>query len=228
MMLSSHRAGRRRGYSLLEMIVVLAVVASFLAIALPAVFRPLAKAELRDAARQMEAALLDARTRAVESGVVQEFRYQPGGRRYEIRASGQEEQGGPSAVPQPAVAAASAQPLRSPVPEPLAEDLPDGILFADPQEEQRAEPLQPVAAIGSPAVEDSATGERWITLLHFYPNGRSLNCRLKLRGAKSWSVELLLRGLTGTVLVGEPREEKLDEQGLPGKSRSPDRVSESH
>ena len=58
MMLSSHRAGRRRGYSLLEMIVVLAVVASFLAIALPAVFRPLAKAELRDAARQMEAALL--------------------------------------------------------------------------------------------------------------------------------------------------------------------------
>ena len=44
MMLHSHRAGRLRGYTLLEMIVVLAVVASFLAIALPAVFRPLAKA----------------------------------------------------------------------------------------------------------------------------------------------------------------------------------------
>ncbi len=99
MMLPSHRAGRLRGYSLLEMIVVLAVVASLLAIALPAVFRPLAKAELREAAQQVQAALLDARTRAVESGVAQEFRYEPGGRRYEIRARGQEEDGTPPATP---------------------------------------------------------------------------------------------------------------------------------
>ncbi len=71
-----------------------------------------------------------------------------------------------------------------------------------------------MATASSPAVEQSATGERWITLLRFYPNGRSLNCRLKLRGSKSWSIELLLRGLTGTVLVGEPRQEETDQEDI--------------
>jgi prepilin-type N-terminal cleavage/methylation domain-containing protein len=227
MMLAPHRVGRLRGYSLVEMIVVLALVASFLAIALPAVFRPLAKAELREAAKQMQAALLDARTRAVESGVVQEFRYQPGGSRYEIRAHGQADQGGPSAVSNPAAAATAGQPAQSAALEPVAEDLPEGIVFADPQEEQRAEPFQPLATASAPAVDESATGEKWITLLRLYPNGRSLNCRLKLRGSKSWSVELMLRGLTGTVFVGEPRQEETEEKGSPRKSWSPDRVSDS-
>jgi prepilin-type N-terminal cleavage/methylation domain-containing protein len=222
MTLAPHRDGRPRGYSLMEMIVVLALIASLSAIALPALFRPLAKAELREAARQMQAALLDARTRAVESGVVQELRYEPGGRRYEIRASGQEDQGPASAVPNTATmpntaaAGVAAQPLRSAALEPVAETLPDGIVFADPQEESRAEPLQALATTSPPAVEESATtGKRWTTLLHFYPNGRSPNCRLKLRGSKSWSVELMLRGLTGTVFVGEPHQEETAQEALP-------------
>ncbi len=228
MMLPSHRAGRLRGYTLLEMIVVLAVVASLLAIAMPAVFRPLAKAELREAAKQIQAAMLDARTRAVESGAVQEFRYQPGGRRYEIRALGQADQGPPAALPNAAAAAASGQPADSALPEPVREDLPDGIVFADPLEERPADTLQPLPTASSPVVEENATGDRWITLLHFYPNGRSLNGRLKLRGSKSWSIELMLRGLTGTVFVGEPHQKETDQDALPHQSWSPDRVSDSH
>ena len=151
MMLRSHRAGRLRGYTLLEMIVVLAIVASFLAIALPAVFRPLTKAELRDAAQQVQAALLDARTRAVESGVAQEFRYEPGGRRYEIRARGQEGDGTPPAAPNLAAAGATAQPANVAVLEPLDEVLPDGIVFADPQEEIPRDHHRPATGREHPA-----------------------------------------------------------------------------
>ena len=240
----SHRAGRRRGYSLVEMIVVLAVVASLLAIAMPAVFRPLAKAELRGAAQQLQAALLDARTRAVESGVVQEFRYEPGGRRYEIRTRSQTALGMPAAAPLPAApplpasVGALPQPGSAAVPEPVSETLPDGITFADPLDEARAEPLQTPAQTKSPpaetkssAVDESPTGERWVTLLCFYPNGRSLNARLKLCGSKPWSVELMLRGLTGTVFVAEPHREETDQEtnqeSSPHHSWSPDHAADS-
>ena len=237
MMLSAHRAGRRRGYSLVEMIVVLGVVAALLALAMPAVFRPLAKAELRGAARPLEAALLDARTRAVESGAVQEFRYEPGGRRYEIRARGQAADGMatalpaaaplPRAAPLPTGAGAPPQPANIALPEPVSEVLPDGITFADPQEEARVEPLEPAAETKSPAVDENATGERWGTLLCFYPNGRSLNARLKLCGSKPWSVAIMLRGLTGTVLVAEPRRQETDQEGSPHPSWSPDHAADS-
>ena len=242
MMLPSRRAARRRGYSLMEMIVVLAVIASFLALALPAVFHPLAKAELRGAARQLEAVLLDARTRAVESGVVQEFRYEPGGRRYEIRPRGQATSGTPAAAalatpaplpaarpPLPASAGASPQPVAVTVPEPLSESLPDGISFADPQDERRGEPpLQPLTETKPPAVDESPTGDRWVTLLCFYPNGRSPNARLKLQNSQSWSVELMLRGLTGTVFVAEPRQQQTDEENPSHPSWSPERTADSH
>jgi prepilin-type N-terminal cleavage/methylation domain-containing protein len=234
MMPSALRAARRRGYSLMEMIVVLAVVASFLALAMPAVFRPMAKAELRGAARQLEAALLDGRTRAVESGLVQEFHYEPGGRRYEIRARGQPTGGTPTAAPLPApapplprTAGAAPQPAAI-VPEPLSGTLPDGITFADPADERRAEPMpEPAAESKPPAVEESPTGERWATLLCFYPNGRSPNARLKLQGSQSWSVELMLRGLTGTVFVAEPRKRETDQDGSPPQPWSPDRPADS-
>jgi hypothetical protein len=201
---------------------------------MPAVFRPLAKAELRGAARQLEAALLDGRTRAVESGLVQEFRCEPGGRRYEIRARGQQNSGTPMATtPLPAspqfrtAPGAPSQPAAV-VLEPLSETLPDGITFADPQEERRAEPLpEPQAETRPPAVDESPTGERWVTLFCFYPNGRSPNARLKLQGSQSWSVELMLRGLTGTVFVAEPRQQKTDQDGLPRQPWSPDRPADS-
>jgi len=231
MTLPSHRVAHRRGYSMLEMLVVLAVVGTLLAIALPSLFRPLGKAELRGAAKQVQAALLEARARAVESGVAQEFRYEPGGRRYEVLARGGDDDGGPSATPR-AAAETSPRLGKSSVAEPLRDQLADGIVFADPQEEKRADPLAadplaPIAPTNAPVDDGNASGERWTMLVRFYANGRSLNARLKLCASKSWSIEILLRGLTGTVLAGEPRQEETDQETSPRESWSPSRISDS-
>ena len=129
-----------------------------------------------------------------------------------------------------AAAGAAAEPAHPAAMEPVRDVLPDGIVFADPQEESRTEPLGPSPTASSPAVDENATGERWITPVRFYPNGRSPNCRLKLCGSNSWSVELMLRGLTGTVLVAEPRQDKTDSEVFAAgtnKSWSPDRARDS-
>jgi prepilin-type N-terminal cleavage/methylation domain-containing protein len=227
MMLTWHRAGRLRGFSLLEMIVVLAVVASLLGLAMPAMLRPLTKTQLREAARQVQAAMSDARARALESGLDQEFRYEPGGRNYEIRTHGQADLVATPDLPKPAMPGASGQRVEAPVLQPQRDVLPDGITFADPQEEKRAEPPEPSTPTSSAAVEDNAAGQRWITLVRFYANGQSRNARLKLCGTKNWSAELLLRGLTGTVLVEQPRHEETEQEGSPQQPWSPEHA-DSH
>ena len=232
MTLPSHRVAHRRGYSMLEMLVVLAVVGTLLAIALPSLFRPLGKAELRGAAKQVQAALLEARARAVESGVTQEFRYEPGGRRYEVLARGGYDDDGPAATPRAGAAETSPRLVKSSVAEPLRDELADGIVFADPQEEKRADPLAPVplapvALTNAPVDDENASSERWTMLVRFYANGRSLNARLKLCVSKSWSIDILLRGMTGTLLVGEPQREETDQETSPRESWSPNRISDS-
>jgi prepilin-type N-terminal cleavage/methylation domain-containing protein len=226
-MLFTPRIPYRRGYTLLEMIVVLAVVASLSAVILPALLRPAGKAELRQLAKQVQAALLDARTRAVESGVVQEFRYEPGGRRYEIVSRDEEDGVRPPGAPGPGAAKTPSRPADSAAPEPWHAVLPDGVVFADPREEMRGEPASPPATAEIVAIEDAATGEKWSALLRFYPNGRGPNARLKLRGSASWSIDILLRGLTGTALVGQPRREQKTPETSSHASWSPGRVSDS-
>jgi prepilin-type N-terminal cleavage/methylation domain-containing protein len=225
MTLPARSGGRRRGYTLLEMIVVLAVVASLAAITLPVLFRPLGKAELREAAKQVQAALLEVRTRAVESGVVQEFRFEPGGRRYEILSRSEDEENAVQTVtPRRGAAKTSLGPTKSAALEPLGDRLPDGIVFADLRDEMPAKPLAPLPATKLVAVEDAMTGQTWSAPLRFYANGRGVNTRLKLLDSKSWSIEILLRGLTCLALVGEPRRVESTQESLPHESWSPARI----
>jgi prepilin-type N-terminal cleavage/methylation domain-containing protein len=252
MMPFSHRIHRLRGFSLLEMIVVVTLVASLVAITLPALFRPFGKSRLREAAKQVQAALLDARTRAVEAGVLQEFRYEPGGRRYEIRAHRDEDtepSGASTALGAGELRANAAETLKlnaagaaaSAMPESLRDVLPDGIVFADPQEataEQTLALLSTSAAVqgasvnddmatAQDAMEEDVSGEKWSAPLRFYPNGRGRNALLKLRDSNSWSIQILLRGLVGTALIGEPRHEETDSETAPVASWPANRVPDS-
>ncbi len=235
MMPTSHPAGRLRGFSLLEMIVVVAVLGSLLAISLPALFHPLGNSGLREAAKQVQAALLDARTRAVESGLVQEFRYEPGGRRYEIRSrpdAGAAASDSSATLGAGKLGANAAEALQfsatgtpgaadRAAPESVQDQLPDGIVFADPQETglEATPSLAPTEVpatddltAAQDALEEEIAGEKWSPPLRFSADGRSGNLLLKLRDNNSWSIQLWLRGLVGTALVGQPRREETPAQ----------------
>lgn len=194
------------------MLVVIAILASMSAIVLPPLFRPMAKSDLQQAAKQVQAALLETRSRAIDSGIAQEFRYEPGGRLYEIRTSADSEDA-------PAAETTENDDLTEPgalllppaVLESVREELPEGVVFADPSEAAPASftidvPTTPPTT--PPPLDDEVTGERWSAPIRFYSNGKGVNARLKLRNGKSWSIEILLRGLLGTSLVGEPQSER--------------------
>lgn len=75
------------GYTLLELLIVLAILAALAAMTLPAMRGPLDKSRLRGAARQVQAAISKARFLSIREGSLVEFRYQINGSRWVIQTA---------------------------------------------------------------------------------------------------------------------------------------------
>lgn len=76
----------RRGYTLMEMVLVLAIMVIAAAIAVPVVQTMLDDANMTAGADQMRARLADARARALDSGTPWKLAYQPGSGVYQYAA----------------------------------------------------------------------------------------------------------------------------------------------
>lgn len=77
---------KRSGFTLLETLLVLAIMVSLFALSWPAIRGPLAKARLKRAARDVQTSLGKARARAVEHGAAYAFRYEIDGNEFQILA----------------------------------------------------------------------------------------------------------------------------------------------
>ena len=212
----SHRPPDARGYTLLEMIIVLAIVASLSAMVVPALRGPLAKSRLRDAAKQVRLELARARLDAIESGVAQTFRFQPGTRRFEVAPK----QTAPFMSSRPSFdigvsgsgiefgsSTTSATPS-SPVAlseESTEQALPDGVFFYGQQAAQ-----SPADGLDDDLTFDSG-GANWSTPIVFYPNGRTSNTVIRLVGERSFFVDVTMRGLTGSVTIAPLRRAEASE-----------------
>jgi prepilin-type N-terminal cleavage/methylation domain-containing protein len=179
------------GYTLLELLIVVALLGIAMSFALPSLGRFSQRGHLLDAARQLRAELLGARLAAIESGNPAWFSFQPGSGSYNVtttdRAAGRDQLAG-----NPLIGASgdllADQGAMFADQEPQA--LPAGVVFLNALDGAR-----PAAASDSGA----ARGD-WSTPLIFYPNGRALNSRILL-ALDHYRVELTVRGLTGTVQI---------------------------
>ncbi len=173
---------RCHGYTLLEMLLVLAVMVLLGAIVLPAVSQPLGKSELRDAAKQVRTQLARARLEAIESGRVYQFRFQPGRRTFEV-----------------AVKPSLGGDDESDDDQPLQGELPSGVCFHDQQAAKR-----PGADETTSDVDFEETGSAdWSEPILFYPNGRTTSARIWLAGGRDYYLDVVLRGVTGSATVGQ-------------------------
>lgn len=197
----------RRGFTLSEMLVVLGILVVITAVAQPAIRATLSDNRLRSAAKQVRVELAKARLKAVQSGVAQRFRYQLGKNRFEVAPLSA---GVDAASPRGSAGRGSAG---GSGPERIVEtldnqaadlsceqSLPEGVCFAEDFETQ---PLDPAPTEVAPTDE-----EGWSSPIVFYPNGRTANAHIKLKGERNAVVDVSLRGLTGAATASKPRHEE--------------------
>ena len=203
------------------MLVVLAILVTLVALAWPAIRKPLARHRLQAAAKHLRAELVRTRLEAIRTGQALEVRYVPGSRTYWVepvnaacaardRAGRQDTSAWTdmaasvpgSAAQDPRTAGLDAGAEPDPVPE--KRSLPDDIFFA------RVEP--PINGLADPAAAEAITqfdsegaesaAEEWSQPIIFYPNGRTSDAVIELVGEHQYRLSVTLRGVTGAVSVG--------------------------
>jgi prepilin-type N-terminal cleavage/methylation domain-containing protein len=186
------RATAPSGYTLTEMMIVLAVLATVAAIGWPALMRPWSRSRVQQAAQKWATQLLEARTRAVADSHVYRLRWRAGSGEFLIDTPSEQAAVALAHDPQTAF-----DPLLSTRPTPfhLAGILEEGVHF---QHDGSPTLLTSIDTHVPPSDDQIA----WSDPIWFYPDGRTSNGRWKLVAADGYQIDVVLRGLTGTVRTG--------------------------
>jgi prepilin-type N-terminal cleavage/methylation domain-containing protein len=170
----------RRGFTLLEVTLVLAVIVLVAAMAYPSIEAMYGDVRLTAAADQIRARWADARTKAIEEGRAYRFAVQADGK-FRVAPDADDFWSGGGGTP-----AANTESNDPDAPPLILEDaLPKGVLFGD----------ETNSGGGS-------DGGPWTTILKFFPDGTASADRTITIQAEGYrTVQLKVRALTGAVTV---------------------------
>ena len=211
-----------RGFTLLELMIAMAIMAAALSVAWPLLRRPLLQNASQEAAQQVIATLGQARATAISLGVPIQVRYQPGGQLYQLRPVHARPPAG--LPPSRTTSDPSTAPARATPPAGWQDhELPIDVTFAAPLLQRRTASLSLLDALDQPAASDLASQNTdrsdsqpadraplrqvtWSTPIHFFPDGRADQAKLSLHGPDAVVIDITLRGLTGTATAGTPQK----------------------
>ena len=199
-------APSRRGMTLLEVSLVLALLVILSAIVWPQLDRPLAAERLNRSADQLRADFTKARVAAMESGRTHAFQLDPATGRYAVVPIDDLSDSDPFSVP--AGAAMQVVPV-------LEGELPEGVRLAQISAVDDVTP-PPASGVGAPvdlAIDPALAGSTGpapavapsaaASVVYFHPDGTTSSAVATLAGEFELAVEVRLRGLTGATAVGE-------------------------
>lgn len=203
---------RRGGFTLFEILLVLVVLVTVLSLTWPVLDKIHSQYRLRQGGQLVQVRLAAARVQAINSGLVYQFRYEPGGQRFVVLPFDQQ--------------ALSAQPAPGTHgPRKLAGKLPSArARFEAPHAAagmtgagagatgagstsaaagvNSAQSLPAAWLAGIPDV-DQFTDAAWSQPILFYPDGSASQSLLTIRDGKSDYVTVSVRSLTGSISVSK-------------------------
>lgn len=209
------------GFTLLELVLVLAVIVAVSAIAVPGIFGVLANRQVARGGNGLRVAMVQARLEAMRTGRTQMMQVEIGGSRFKVEpyydSSDVTEAGdmigrgtaaatGGMAMPATpsGVAPAASEPVgpRDPLSPAFDEEiLPDSVIFSDAQIQATARSSTIDRAAG--AVAGGAGAGGWSQPMLFYADGTTSTAAVTVARESVGRVVVRLRGLTGETRVSE-------------------------
>ncbi|MEL6897457.1 MAG: prepilin-type N-terminal cleavage/methylation domain-containing protein [Planctomycetota bacterium] len=222
----------RRGFTLLELLLVLTILAALGAMIVPNAINMLTARNLTDAADRVRVGMMESRLEAMRSGRTQIMRFRVGGRGYERRAwqtstdttEAIDKTGSTGALMLGATTPAVATEINlSETDAGVAEMLPEDVVFENAvvQPTARGSLTQQLglgtdlqsdialgdsyaSPIGGGAIEESDDAGAWSAPVYFYPDGSTSTFALRIYGEKAKGrIVVMLRGLTGEPVIGK-------------------------
>lgn len=182
------RTRRRRGFTLLEIVLVMAIIVMFAAISFPAIEAMYADARLQGGSDSVRAAWSEAQAHAVNESRPYRFAVVPGKGNYRVAPDSAEFWNGDGGNP----SSDSENPAYV-----LEESMPRGMVF--PEENGNVPKVSPN---DSSLPEGSVGVGQWVTLATFLPDGTAQDdVEITLQYPGTRPIILRLRALTGTTTV---------------------------
>jgi prepilin-type N-terminal cleavage/methylation domain-containing protein len=188
----------RRGFTLLEMLLVLAILVVVAALAAPALRGAIQSARLRAAGDTIRTEWTRAHVKAMKTGRIQVFRYELGGMKYSIQPwiAGDDALEGSA---QSASGFAVADQTQDTANVGAGNELPEGTMFVGGDAVMESRSL----AIEQTAMEATQFESEWSRPILFYPDGSTSDAFVVIANENKVGVKVMLRGMTGTSTVGE-------------------------
>lgn len=184
---------RRRGFTLLEMLLVTILIAVLMATAVPTFRGTLAGQQLRQAASLVSSGLANARVTAIRTGTAQQFCFEPDGNVYWVQPFD------PSAAVDSSGSLPTAGGASSGSGSSGQRQLASGITFSSGLGTSGAAATGSGAASGSSGGATSSAQET----VTFFPDGTSHDATVVLVNGRGRAVSVRVRGLTGLSRVGD-------------------------
>lgn len=195
----------RRAYTLLELLLVLAILVIAAAAVAPSLRGVIRNASLKSAADTVRAELTKAHVRAMKTGRTQVFQYELDGGKYKVEPW----VGDDEALESPTgEASGAAAPVAGDVGNLNEKSLPEGIKFVqgDSALEMRSQRIEEeLSAMGG-------AGASWSRPILFYRDGSASDAYIVVGNDREAGIRIDLRGMTGAVKVGQISDLKQLEQ----------------
>ena len=184
---------KRAGFTMLELLLVLAVLGAAAAVLWPPVSRQLGGYHLKRAAQSVRVDVVRSRILALDAGVSYQFRYEPEGRHYLVmphepqlkqqKALLKQQSGFVDKLPA------------------FAGQLPEGVIFRTTLEERKRPQRLSKDRLSEVETTLALSRVSWSSPLVFHPNGTTVDNEFTVVDLDHRSALLQIRGLTGAVTL---------------------------